>query len=231
MLMSKQIFDLSIKQIYVKPIYYYRLKSTMLSRTSSSIVSYKAKLFHLICNLKLNRIKNMLRVCTVVLLPFMFAAVNAKTISYLVNILPLRITPTTTASGFVSIFTDDSSFVIGYAGIVQGVEPNLLSSACNATNGCGVHIHSGRSCYNTTTQLGHYFNNASLPIDPWINERYSSDAAGKANFQSIIQIGTVDIEGRAFIGMFQNAVSIMKCFECNRPRLFSHLYFTRFAVL
>lgn len=148
----------------------------------------------------------MLRVCIIASLSFLvFASVNAATISYRANIVPLSNTSTTPTSGFVTIFTDESSSVIGYAGIVINVEPNLLASACNATNGCGVHIHSGRSCRNVTTQLGHYFNNASVPIDPWIDERYSSDATGKANFQSIIQIGTIDIEGRAFIGMFQRA--------------------------
>jgi hypothetical protein len=153
----------------------------------------------------------MLRVCTIALCSFLvFASVNAATISYRANIAPLSNTSTTPASGFVTIFTDESLTVIGYAGIVINVEPNLLASACNATNGCGVHIHSGRSCRNVTTQLGHYFNNASVPIDPWIDERYSSDAAGKANFQSIIQIGTIDIEGRAFIGMCQRATKHLK---------------------
>ena len=136
----------------------------------------------------------------VLLSPLLFTLATAETISYRAKILPLSNTSTTPAHGFVTIFTDISSTVIGYAGIVNNVEPSLLASTCNATNGCGVHIHSGRSCTNTTFQGGHYFSNVSVPIDPWINERYSSDAAGKTNFQSILQIGTVDIEGRAFIG-------------------------------
>jgi hypothetical protein len=89
---------------------------------------------------------------------------------------------------------------VGYAGIVSNLERNLLASTCNATNGCGVHIHSGRSCNNTTTQGGHYYDNTTVPIDPWIEERYSSDTKGKANFQSILKIGSVDIEGRVFVG-------------------------------
>ena len=135
------------------------------------------------------------------ILSSLIAIVNSETISYRANILPLSNTSTTPAYGFVTIFTDTSTSVIGYAGIVKKVEPNLLAATCNATNGCGVHIHSGRSCYNSTLQGGHYF--SDLPIDPWINERYSSDVTGKANFQSIIQIGNVDIEGRAFVGTYE----------------------------
>ena len=90
--------------------------------------------------------------------------------------------------------------MVGYAGIVSNLEPNLLALTCNATNGCGVHIHSGRSCNNTSTQGGHYYNNASVSVDPWINERYSSDVRGKANFQSVVNMGSIDIEGRVFVG-------------------------------
>lgn len=123
---------------------------------------------------------------------------------YHVRIEPLASNSTTApaATGFATIFTDRSKLLVGYAGIVSNLEPNLLASTCNATNGCGVHIHSGRSCDSTTTQGGHYFNNASVPIDPWIDERYSSDDKGKANFQSIVTMGTVDVEGRVFIGTY-----------------------------
>lgn len=145
-------------------------------------------------------IKTMLSVVLIIFLSSLFARVNSETISYRARILPLSNVSATPAHGIVTIFTDLSSNVIGYAGIVKQVEPNLSASTCNATNGCGVHIHSGRSCYNSTLQGGHYFSNASVPIDPWIDERYSSDASGKANFQSIIQIGSIDIEGRAFVG-------------------------------
>lgn len=146
----------------------------------------------------------MLSFSSILFLSSLLTLVNSETISYRARILPISNNSSTPANGFVTIFTDVSSTVIGYAGIVQQVEPNLLTATCNATNGCGVHIHSGRSCYNSTLQGGHYFNNLSVPIDPWINERYSSDDTGKTNFQSIIQIGTIDIEGRAFVGTFDS---------------------------
>jgi hypothetical protein len=36
--------------------------------------------------------------------------------------------------------------------------------------------------------------------DPWVEARYSSDTDGKASFSGIVDIGTDDIEGRAFVG-------------------------------
>jgi hypothetical protein len=128
--------------------------------------------------------------------------VNAQTVAYRVNIQPLPSVLNLPATGFATIFTDVTKSIVGYAGIATNLEGNLLASACNATNGCGVHIHSGKSCNSTALQGGHYFNNVTVPIDPWIDERYSSDAAGKANFQAIVQMGTIDVEGRVFIGEF-----------------------------
>ena len=76
--------------------------------------------------------------------------VQAQTISYRVNIQPLPSVLNLPATGFATIFTDvTSKSIVGYAGIVTNLEPNLLASTCNATNGCGVHIHSGKSCNST----------------------------------------------------------------------------------
>ena len=131
-------------------------------------------------------------------------------IAYRVRIQPLASNSSSTqaVTGFVSIFTETNKSIVGYAGIVSNLEPDLLASTCNATNGCGVHIHSGRSCINTTTQGGHYYNNMSVPIDPWIDERYSSDFEGKANFQSVLDIGSVDIEDRVFVGKLVLRITI-----------------------
>jgi hypothetical protein len=84
---------------------------------------------------------------------------------------------------------------------VKGLQPNLTASTCNATNGCGVHIHNGTSCDSFLTQGGHYFvNNSVVTVDPWINARYSSDSAGKANFQGVLDIGTNKVDRKVFIG-------------------------------
>jgi hypothetical protein len=139
----------------------------------------------------------------ITLLTFLsFATALFDTIAYRTTIKPFSNTSSLPAEGFVTIFTESSKSVIGYSGIVTNLESNLLASTCTALNGCGVHIHAGRSCFNTTTPGPHYFINTTFPIDPWINERYSTDSTGKANFHSITQIGSIDIEGRAFLGMF-----------------------------
>jgi hypothetical protein len=104
-------------------------------------------------------------------------------------------------NGYVTIFTTTgNTSLVGYGGIVYNVESNLNAKTCNATNGCGVHIHNGFSCANSSTQGGHYYNSAVVPMDPWINARYSSDAAGVTNFNGIVTIGTNNISGRVFIG-------------------------------
>ena len=146
---------------------------------------------------------------------------NAQIVAYRVNIQPLPSTLNLPAAGFATIFTDAATSLTGYAGIVTKLEPNLLASTCNATNGCGVHIHSGKSCNSTATQGGHYYNNVTVPIDPWIDERYSSDTTGKANFQAIVQMGTIDVEGRVFIGKFPTLYS----YGCVNKIPNSHPYF------
>jgi hypothetical protein len=114
-----------------------------------------------------------------------------------------RLAPGSGTLGFATIFTEynTTSTWVGYAGILEGVEPNLLAKTCNATNGCGVHIHNGTACTNTTTQGGHYWvKTGTVTVDPWINARYSSDSNGTANFQGVLDIGTTDVNGRVFIG-------------------------------
>jgi hypothetical protein len=118
-------------------------------------------------------------------------------------------------SGFVVLHTkkdsnDDgnstsSSSYLGYAGMIEGIEMNLTTASCTLPNGCGVHVHSGNSCDNTTTQGGHYYNNLTLDVDPWIEERYytSTDGSnGTSTFSGLLHIGSTDIEGRVFLGTF-----------------------------
>ena len=125
---------------------------------------------------------------------------DAQIITYRAILSTLLPSSNSPAFGFATIFADTDKSVIGYAGIASKLESNLVPSQCTALNACGVHIHSGRSCASVTTQGGHYFNNVSVPIDPWIDEEYTTNQYGQANFQSIVNIGTVDIEGRVFIG-------------------------------
>jgi hypothetical protein len=144
---------------------------------------------------------SLVAVLVAVLSPVVVVVVDAKVTTYRANIAPLPGTGFN-VTGFVSIFVDpDAASTIGYAGIVQGLQTNLVAKTCNATNGCGVHIHNGTSCTNTTTQGGHYFVKTNVvTVDPWINARYSSDTNGKANFYGLLNMGTTDVDGRVFVG-------------------------------
>ena len=79
--------------------------------------------------------------------------------------------------------------------------------SCNEyPNACGAHIHNGTSCETTTTQGGHLYNMSTVSIDPWINERYSSNDNGYASFSNTMQMGTNDVLGKPFISKY-NIVS------------------------
>jgi hypothetical protein len=115
-------------------------------------------------------------------------------------------------SGYVILFTkedgnaasaSEASPYVAYTGQISNIESGLTYETCNFTNGCGVHIHSGTSCTNTTTQGGHYYKNGTNAnaTDPWINERYfTNDDGVTSDFSNVLEIGTADIEGHAFIG-------------------------------
>jgi hypothetical protein len=141
-------------------------------------------------------------------IPFVSAATP-----YVVTISPLG--NTSNVTGYVTIFTTTANTsLVGYAGIVYNVQSNLNAKTCNATNGCGVHIHNGTSCNNTSTQGGHYFNSSVVPMDPWINARYSSNADGVTNFNGIVNMGTNDIRGRVFIGTSLSSSDAMELLSC-----------------
>jgi hypothetical protein len=102
-----------------------------------------------------------------------------------------------------SFIPTDSSFVF-LAGSATGLEPNLRGppngTDCLDPNGCGVHIHSGTSCLNTTTQGGHLYNNMTLTHDPWALVYYNMTSSdGQAYFAKAVNQSVSDIEGRAFV--------------------------------
>jgi hypothetical protein len=109
---------------------------------------------------------------------------------------------TTTADAIVYPVGSENLCMFGSA---TNLEPNLLSfveggESCMAANGCGVHVHSGFSCTNTTTQEGHFYNKETLASDPWVLSGYAStDASGSAYFIDCLTVDVDDCEGRAFI--------------------------------
>ena len=118
--------------------------------------------------------------------------------AYVADIVPIPGTDSG-VNGRVVVFSSTDGSTVGYGGHVTGLPPGLEAATCNATNGCGVHVHSGMGCENTTAQGGHYFVDP-VTSDPWVDARYSSSMDGVSTFGDTRAIGTDDLEGRAFVG-------------------------------
>ncbi len=91
-----------------------------------------------------------------------------------------------------------------FFGEAYGLERELVSvradpigTDCTAGNGCGLHVHSGISCTNSTTQGGHYYSTAD---DPWATIGYlTTDTDGYALFFDCVSTGETNMEGHAFL--------------------------------
>ncbi len=138
---------------------------------------------------------------------------SAEGVSSIVHTYHVEITPLSdlfNVSGYAVLFSKQESHdneeaslsFLGYAGKVENIEANLTDASCTDLNWCGVHVHSGKSCFNSTTQGGHYYNNETIEEDPWIDARYfTNDDNVSSSFSGLLDIGTADIEGRVFVGM------------------------------
>lgn len=115
---------------------------------------------------------------------------------WVANLVPISGSGTS-VTGAVAVF-EATPTRVAYAGFALSVTPNLGPADCTAGNACGVHIHEGTSCDSSTTQGGHYFE-SPVTVDPWTDKRYDSGPTGRADYEGILEMGTNDIEGRAFI--------------------------------
>lgn len=106
-----------------------------------------------------------------------------------------------------------------YFGGAQNLEPNLVSFLnknktlmgmnCNFTNGCGVHIHNGTSCFNTSTQGGHYYNSVTYPIDPWLFTMYpATDRVGSTYYTGCVETGVPMFVNRPFVVHSNNGTRV-----------------------
>jgi hypothetical protein len=106
-----------------------------------------------------------------------------------------------------------------YFGMARNLEPNLVSFMnknqtlmgmnCNFTNGCGVHIHNGTSCFNTTTQGGHFYNRVTYPVDPWLYTMYhATDSMGNAYFTGCAETGESSFSNRPFVVHSNNGTRV-----------------------
>merc|ERR1712137_780021 len=114
-----------------------------------------------------------------------------------VEILPLK---GDDIAGTATLFATDS--VLAGAGFVSGLEPSLLASTdggddCTAKNGCGVHVHSGSACTNSSVQGGHYYVG---DIDPWAPIGYTqTNSVGNGSFVFMLDNFDLDISSKPFI--------------------------------
>lgn len=80
-------------------------------------------------------------------------------------------------TGDVSMAFDGTSVTVAYN--LAGVEAEC-STASDAGNSCGIHIHAGTSCATTSDPLGHYYysDSSTVTADPWSSITYSSGMDG-----------------------------------------------------
>lgn len=72
-----------------------------------------------------------------------------------------------TGSAFMTFVKD--TVIIDYN--LAGVEATCATPNASAANSCGIHIHSGTSCTNSSSQGGHYYSPADQ-TDPWKQTYY-----------------------------------------------------------
>lgn len=97
-------------------------------------------------------------------------------------------------SGHVTVFLTGNG-LIG-VGSLSGLESNLLTTDCTATNACGTHIHDGTACTDATTRGSHYFEGT----DPWgAIKHMNTSSAGDASFSFKLRTSAKSIDGKPFV--------------------------------
>ena len=83
--------------------------------------------------------------------------------------------------------------------VLYGLDPRC-SEGSGATNGCGIHIHSGDDCADAGTIGGHLYGGES---DPWSHVTYDvhGSPASFATGATMVPVGmsAEDLIGRAFV--------------------------------
>ena len=103
-----------------------------------------------------------------------------KTLSGLVQPYPTYTGPLDPTGQVTLRFNDDGSHLLKLN--VKGIEPGC--------EGCGVHVHTGRSCHLPDTVGPHYWDPFKYPDDPWNTEGfYNSDSAGSSLSGFVIDSG------------------------------------------
>lgn len=134
------------------------------------------------------------------------AAVPAFTYKAVIKMIPGM---PSNVTGTAIVFSIDGESTLGYAGMIDGLNPSSIDACtiAGAPDGCGVHLHSGFTCENAM-QGENYF---APPVskDPWTGERYgyvttattNSTTPTSASFAGIVDVGSASqLSGRAFVG-------------------------------
>lgn len=85
---------------------------------------------------------------------------------------------------------------------LTGADSKCLEGAADSIkNGCGIHIHEGKTCETASEVGGHYYDEASGMSDPWLPVKYavtgSQNSEGSASVE--MGVGWLTAAGRAMV--------------------------------
>lgn len=75
------------------------------------------------------------------------------------------------------------------------------TGTCTATNCCGVHIHTGMDCSDSSTIGGHFYDSTALTTDPWLTVTYDASTMPSVMKDVAVETGKTasEIEGRTMV--------------------------------
>lgn len=116
--------------------------------------------------------------------------------------------------GTVAVFIGTNGS-LAYTGNLFDAQPNLNAASCNATNGCGVHIHDGIGCASPSQYGGHFYE-PPVTSDPWLSQKYSTDSTGEAQFCGQVVAGSTNVSGKPFIA-HDSSGNVIACGVLSSP--------------
>jgi hypothetical protein len=102
---------------------------------------------------------------------------------------------------------DQLCFFVAAHGLEMNLDSYLHMGAgvggsfdCYSQNGCGLHVHSGKSCSDADSQGGHYYNVENFNEDPWLDVGYLyTDYYGHAYHADCVSTGEIEYTDHAFL--------------------------------
>jgi len=81
---------------------------------------------------------------------------------------------------------------------ITGIDTVCKDTPVGVANGCGIHIHSGKTCDDASQVGGHFYDKDSMAADPWSAQVYMAQGTMAVGLLPT-KIGTDDIDGRALV--------------------------------